>query len=235
MKFHFSHFTFPLLQVLFPSTCACCGEVLVRGERQICLNCLTSLTHTLYSGHDNNHTERLLTGRIPAFANATSLLVFHHGNTVQKLIHAMKFHKNSELCLFMGRQLGLELLHSARFDDIDLLVPVPLHWRRRLQRGYNQSELLCRGIAEVMNREVNTKAFVRHRYTSQQSLTSAAEREQNVEGAFRVKHPEQLEGRHILLVDDVLTTGATLVSCCDALGQVKDIRISIATLSIAGS
>ena len=233
MKLQFSTFTFPLLQVLFPTTCACCDEVLVQGERQICLNCLTSLTRTLYSSHDDNHTERLLTGRVPALVHATSIYAFHHGNTVQKLVHAMKFHKNSDLCLLMGRQMGQELLHSARFDDIDLLVPVPLHWWRRLQRGYNQSELLCRGIAAVMKREVNTKALIRHRYTSQQSLTSAAEREQNVEGAFRVKHPEQLEGRHILLVDDVFTTGATLVSCCDALGQVKDLHISIATLCIA--
>ena len=205
----------------------------MQGERQICLNCLTSLTRTLYSGHDDNHTERLLVGRIPALGHATSIYAFHRGNTVQKLVHAMKFHKNSELCIMMGRQMGQELLHSARFDDIDLLVPVPLHWIRRLRRGYNQSELLCRGIAEVLHREVNTKALVRHRYTSQQSLTSTADRESNVEGAFRVKHPEQLEGRHILLVDDVITTGATLVSCCDALGQVTDIRISIATLSVA--
>ena len=205
--------------MFFPSTCACCGEVLVQGERQICLNCLTSLSHTLYSSHEDNHTERFLLGRIPALGNATSMLTFHHGNTVQKLVHAMKFHKNSDLCLFMGRQLGLELLHSARFDDIG---------------GYNQSELLCRGIAEVMHREVNSKALIRRRYTSQQSLTNAAERESNVEGAFRVKHPEQLEGRHILLVDDVLTTGATLVSCCDALSTVKNLKISIATLSVAG-
>lgn len=233
MKFQFSILNFQLLQVLFPSTCACCGEVLVQGERQICLNCLTSLTRTLYSGHDDNHTERLLMGRIPAFGHATSMLAFRHDNTVQKLVHAMKFHKNSELCLMMGRQMGQDLLRSGRFDDIDLLVPVPLHWYRRLWRGYNQSELLCRGIAEVMHREVNTRALVRHRYTSQQSLTSAVERESNVKDAFSIKHPEQLEGRHVLLVDDVLTTGATLVSCCDALGQVKDIRISIATLSIA--
>lgn len=233
MKFQFSFLNFQLLQVLFPTTCACCGEVLVRGERQICLNCLTSLTRTLYSGHDDNHTERLLTGRIPSFQRATSIYAFRHGNSVQQLIHAMKFHKNSDLCLMMGRQMGQELLHSARFDDIDLLVPVPLHWLRRLYRGYNQSELLCRGIAEVMHRNVDTKNLIRHRYTNQQSLTSAAERESNVEGAFSLRHPEQFEGLHILLIDDVITTGATLVSCCDALRQVKDIRISIATLGIA--
>lgn len=234
MGFQFSTFFSQLLQAIFPSTCACCDEVLVSGERQICLHCLISLSRTCYSSHDENHTERLLGGRINNLQHATSLFTFHKDNTVQRLVHAMKFHKNSDLCLLMGRQMGLDLLHSGRFDDVDLLVPVPLHWRRRLRRGYNQSELLCRGIAEVMPREINAKALVRHRHTSQQSRTSAAERECNVMGAFRVKHPEQLEGRHILLVDDVLTTGATLVSCCDALSAVKDIRISIVTLSIAG-
>ena len=222
-----------LLQTLFPTSCACCGEVLVQGEQQICLHCFTSLTHTLYSSHYDNHTERILFGRIPNFNHATSMLTFRHGNTVQHLVHAMKFKKNSELCLFMGRQMGQDLLHSGRFDDIDLLLPVPLHWRRRLKRGYNQSELLCRGIGEIMNREVNTKALIRHRYTSQQSLTSSGDRESNVAGAFRVKYPEQLEGRHLLLVDDVLTTGATITSCCEALGKVSGIRISVATLSIA--
>ena len=129
--------------------------------------------------------------------------------------------------------MGLELLHSGRFDDIDLLVPVPLHWWRRLQRGYNQSELLCRGIAEVMPREVNTTAVVRHRYTRQQSLQSGDSRAANVEGAFRLRHPDQLAGRHVLLVDDVLTTGATLSACTDTLLAVPDLRLSVATFCIA--
>lgn len=223
-----------LLQTLFPSTCACCGEVLMAGENQICINCLANLTATLYSSHDDNHTERLLTGRIP-LQHATSLFVFRQGNTVQQLIHAMKFHGNSDLGLLMGRQMGLELLHSGRFDDIDLLVPVPLHWRRRLQRGYNQSELLCRGISQIMGRPVNTRALVRHRYTHQQSLQSSADRMENVKDAFSLRRPDDLRGKHILLVDDVLTTGATLVSCCEALSALKNLKISIATLSIANS
>lgn len=221
-----------LLHTLFPSTCACCGDVLVSGEKQICINCLSKLTATLYSAHDDNHTERMLAGRIP-LQHATSILVFRQGNTVQDLIHAMKFYGNSDLCLLMGRQMGLELLHSGRFDDIDLLVPVPLHWRRRLQRGYNQSELLCRGISQVMGRPVNSRALVRHRYTHQQSLQSSDDREANVEGAFSLRRPDDLRGKHILLVDDVLTTGATLGSCCDALKSVNGLKISIATLSIA--
>lgn len=221
-----------LLQTLFPSTCACCGDVLLTGEKQICINCLANLTATFYSAHDDNHTERQLAGRIP-YQHATSLYVFRKGNTVQQLVHAMKFHSNSDLCIFMGRQMGLELLHSGRFDDIDLLVPVPLHWRRRLQRGYNQSELLCRGISEVMGRPVNKRALVRHRNTHQQSMQASGDREENVRDAFSVRHPDDLQGKRLLLVDDVLTTGATLGSCCDALKSVNNLKISIATLSIA--
>ncbi len=232
MKFQFSTLNFQLLQVLFPSTCACCGKTLVQGEEQICLQCLTSFTATCYSGHDDNPTERLLTGRLP-FVHATSIYAFRQKSPVQKVVHAMKFHSNSDLCLFMGRQMGLELLHSGRFDDLDLLVPVPLHWWRRLRRGYNQSELLCRGIAEILHLPVNTRALVRHRHTRQQSRQPSDRREQNVRDAFLLRHPDDLRGRHILLVDDVLTTGATLVSCGDALSNLNDLKISIATLSIA--
>lgn len=221
-----------ILQVLFPATCACCGDVLVNGEQQICLNCLTDLDRSHFGPITWNTAEQMLSGRTP-FVAATALYRFRQENTVRKAVHAMKFHSCTELCLLMGRQMGLALIGSGRFDDVDLLVPVPLHWRRRLQRGYNQSELLCRGIAEVMPREVNTTALIRHRYTRQQSRQSGTQRVGNVEGAFRVRHPEALQGKHVLLVDDVLTTGATLAACCDALREVDDVRISIATFSIA--
>ena len=221
-----------ILEALFPTTCTCCGKTLVHGEHQMCLHCLSGLTHTFYSALNDNHTERLLTGRIP-FEHATSFLQFQQGNTVQQVIHAMKFHGNSELCLLMGRQMGLDLLQAGRFDDVDLLVPVPLHWRRKLERGYNQSELLCRGIATHFRRPILTRSLVRQRHTERQSMQVSSNRESNVKGAFRVKHPERLEGRHLLLVDDVLTTGATLASCCDALKEVNNLKISIATLSIA--
>lgn len=222
-----------LLQTLLPCTCASCGDVLMPGEKQLCINCLANLAATRYTSHDDNRTERLLGSRI-VFSHATSTFLFRHGNTVQKVVHAMKFRGNSDLCIMMGRQMGLDLLASGRFDDIDLLVPVPLHWRRRLQRGYNQSELLCRGIDQVMHREVNTRALRRHRYTHQQSLQASSDREANVQDAFSLRHPDDLRGKHILLVDDVLTTGATLCSCCDTLSEVDNLTISIATLCIAG-
>ena len=204
----------------------------MNGERQVCIECLSALNETLLSPVADNLVERKLAGRMPLQA-AMALYSYRHDNTVQALIHAMKFHDNTELCLMMGRQLGLELMRSGRFDDVDALVPVPLHWWRRMRRGYNQSELLCRGIATVMPRKVFTDVVIRHRYTRQQSLQSAVARSHNVDGAFRLRHSRQLEGRHILLVDDVLTTGATLGACTDVLLGIKDVRLSVATLSMA--
>ena len=222
-----------VLQAVFPSLCACCGEALVQGERHVCMACLPELTRTLYTPMDDNPAERLLLGRIP-LEKATAMLAFRQGNKVQRLVHAMKFHGGCDLCVEMGRQLGLELLRSGRFDDIDLLVPVPLHWWRRMRRGYNQSELLCRGIAQVFPRPLNTTALVRHRHTRAQSRRRPSERERNVSGAFRVRKPEELAGKHLLLVDDVLTSGATLTGCANALAHVQGVHISVAVLSMAG-
>ena len=181
---------------------------------------------------DDNPVERRLMGRFP-LENATAVYLFRQDNTVRNVVHAMKFHGNTELCLMMGRQMGLVLLSSGRFDDLDVLVPIPLHWRRRLMRGYNQSELLCRGVGEVFNVPVCNDAVMRHRYTRQQSLQQSANRTSNVEGAFKVRKPERLVGKHILLVDDVLTTGATIAACADVIAAVPDVRISVATFCMA--
>ena len=207
--------------------------MLVSGERQICVRCFANLKRTGYATYADNRIERELMGGMPV-EHATAMLFYRKGNAVQHLIHAMKFHGHSELCKMMGRQLGLDLMGSGRFDDVEILLPVPLYWHRKLVRGYNQSELLCRGMAEVMPRPVSVGNLIRYKYTRKQSLQSKEHRGSNVEGAFRVKHPLRLEGKHVLLVDDVMTTGATLKACLEALSTVAGIRVSVAALCAAG-
>lgn len=204
----------------------------MHGERQVCLDCLANMSTSAFSAMRDNPVERRLIGRFP-LENATAVYLFRQDNTVRNAVHAMKFHGNTDLCLMMGRQMGLDLLSSGRFDDVEVLVPVPLHWLRRLWRGYNQSELLCRGIGEVLKVPVCTDAVVRHRYTRQQSMQQSRNRASNVEGAFRLRKPEKLAGKHILLVDDVLTTGATITACADVIVKAPGVRISVATFCMA--
>lgn len=220
-----------LLQALLPTTCAACGRVLVDGESQLCLHCLTQMVSTGFSDVPNNPAEMRLAG-LPNLVAATSLLHYRKSGIVQKVIHSMKFHGNSDLCLIMGRQLALDMMRGGRFDSVDLIVPVPLHWMRRLSRGYNQSLLICRGMVEVMHRPIVTGCLVRHRYTRKQSRQRSVSRSSNVAGAFSIRRPDKLANKHILLVDDVLTTGATLSACADALATIPGIKISVATLSI---
>ena len=220
-----------IIHTLFPSTCICCGDILVGDESQICLSCLAHLPHTYFSQQPDNPAEMMLAGRIP-FVSATAMLFYSHGNATQTIVHDMKFHGNSDLCVMMGTMLGIELLSSGRFDDVDLLLPVPLHWTRRISRGYNQSLLLFQGVQKNFHSEISIGCLYRHRPTRKQSLQHQSQRASNVYGAFRVKNQTLLSGKHVLLIDDVMTTGATLTSCCDALRTVPDIKISIAVLSM---
>jgi ComF family protein len=165
--------------------------------------------------------------------SAAAYLYFNKGNKVQQLIHQLKYKGRKDIGIFLGRKYGQNLKYSPFFLTVQLIVPVPLHTKKRMQRGYNQSEQFAIGLGESMKIPVDPDAICRRKETETQTKKSRFRRWQNVAEVFEVKDPRSLERLHILLVDDVITTGATLESCIRALSPIPGIRISVATIAVA--
>lgn len=183
--------------------------------------------------HQNNPVEKKFWGRI-ALASAMSEFYFSKGSMVQNMIHEFKYRGNKKAGHFFGNLVGKSLLNSNRFN-IDVIVPLPLFERKEKMRGFNQAEILCNGIAEILKKPVIKNNVVRKVFTDTQTKKHRIERWKNVEDIFYVNNPEELESRHILLVDDVITTGATIDACGTEILKIKDVTLSVASLAIAGS
>ncbi len=217
--------------LFFPPRCPVCGGELKAGSRTICTRCRAEAPLTRFWLAPDNPLTRSFWGLLPV-EHASAFLFFSEQSGWRRLIHDFKYHRQWRLAYEMGRWYGAELGESDLYHSFDIIVPIPLHWRKRLKRGYNQSEYLARGIALELGLKVDCHSVRRHRNNPSQAQRSREERWQNVEGIFSVRHPERLAGKHILLVDDVLTTRATLISCGTAiLEAVPDCRISIAVLA----
>ncbi len=224
-----------LLDWLYPSICPVCGRALAPGERTICVACRWDMPLTDFWMIAENPVWRLLRERIPTLRQASALFYFRHESGFRAMIHAFKYSGRRDIAVAMGELFGRELRDSPFYDEVEVLVPVPLHWTKRIGRGFNQAEELCIGMARSMGVACDFRSLCRKRKTQTQALHRDAEaRRRNVEGAFGVRHPERLAGCHILLVDDVLTTGSTIAACAEAiLRAVPDVRISVATLATA--
>lgn len=223
-----------IVDLLFPRHCFHCSQLLLGDERYLCTHCWLHLPFTHNAAVVGNETEQHFQAHREVVA-AMSLLHYRPDTASRDLLHHIKYYGARKLALTMGMMIGEKLVESGRFASVDLLVPVPLHPRRERHRSYNQSELLCRGIAKVLQRPVSTDNLVRTVNTDSQTHMTAEERKENVKGAFRVRKPELFQQRHILLVDDVITTGSTTAACCDALIAAGVTRISIASLALASS
>ncbi len=220
-----------LRHLFFPHVCRSCFAEITQPDQYICTRCVSELPYTGFSERDANPVEKIFFGRVRIEA-ATSLLYFTPASSVQQLIHQIKYKGQQKLAVYLGKMMGLEILGSDRFQGPDLVVPLPLFRSREKQRGYNQAALLGMGISEVTGIPLAPKAIKRVRASATQTRKTRAERWQNMEGIFAVS-PNLEENRHILLVDDVITTGATLDACASALQQVKGTRVSIITLAYA--
>lgn len=218
-----------LCEILMPRRCASCGCRLLPSEGALCMRCVAALPRVRHWNHGNPAEHRLF-GRL-AFGHGASFCFYLRDSAWADLLKKAKYGGcpwvNSEL----ARLVAAELTEWPY--DADVIVPIPIHWFRRLRRGYNQTEYIARTLGKCWHLPVETRCLVKSAYTSSQVGNSYDQRLARMEGTFSVRHPERLEGRHLLLVDDVLTSGATLIACGQALQHtVPNVRISFLTLGM---
>jgi len=220
------------INLFYPKLCAACGAHLLKQEKHVCTQCLYNLPKTNYHQYKENPVEQVFWGRVKITA-ATAYFFFEKENRFAKIIHQLKYRGKKEIGIEMGKIFGAELKDSIRFNKVDLIIPVPLHWKKQKKRGYNQSEFIALGIAETMGKSIDTTTLYRAIETETQTRKTRYERWENVENIFRLTSVDKITGKHILLVDDVITTGATLESCATTLLKENNTKVSIATLAIA--
>ncbi len=243
-----------LLSLFYPRTCPMCDEYIGEGEPgkeipngSLCPQCLAELPRTEQAEIRENLTEMALTRTNSLFVRdpgqqmvrvkkamhlerAAAFLFFDKEDPIRDVVHIMKYKDRPEIGYQLGRQAAMEMQYADFFDQIDVIVPMPLHPSRMGERGYNQSEYIARGISEVTGIPVDTTHVTRIKNTPQQAKQRGRDRKDNVEGAFAVNHPEQMYHKHILLVDDLMTTGETAKSCLRAMKRFRGAKFSVFAL-----
>ncbi len=232
MTIKLSTWTSDLLGLFFPNSCRLCGKTLHQQEDILCTTCLYKLARTNFQNEAENPVMDIFSGRLPLFS-ATAFLFFSKGGGTQRLIHKLKYKGNKEIGVHLGKLFGNQLDSSELFSTSDAIIPVPLHPRKEHKRGYNQSLMICEGLASRMEARVFSDVLYRKVHSSSQTRKSRYERWENVKDIFEIKNGHLLEGKHLILVDDVITTGATLEACGNKLLEIPDIRLSIASLAYA--
>jgi len=221
-----------LINLLYPNLCASCQEFLLKNENVICFNCMVDIPRTFYYQDMENPIAKLFWGKIK-LEFALSAFTFVKKGKVQRLMHELKYKGNTKVGELMGIELGKEIDKVEIADKVDLVIPVPLHKKKLKQRGYNQSAFIAIGVAKVLACELNTTLLKRVELSESQTKKSKYERWENVVSAFMLTDANQYKGKHILLIDDVVTTGATLEACCKKLKEIKGVKLSVGTLASA--
>lgn len=218
--------------LFFPSECLACSLSRVKGEELVCTNCLRELPRCNYHLYHDNALWRRLSYRIP-LADAVALFRFTKSSRVQRLLHALKYKNHPELGVALGRHYASVLESTHFFQNIDLIIPVPLHPVRLRSRGYNQSVQFAAGLSETSGIPFSDEMMVRSQRTETQTAKSKLNRWESMRGVFTVAEFARLSGKRVLLVDDVVTTGATVESCVTALLAAGVGRVSIACIAEA--
>ena len=218
--------------LFYPSLCLSCGESLLNGEDCICTYCRYHLPLTEYHHELENPLIQHFWGKVPIHS-AAAYYYFHKGEKVQRLLHQLKYQGRKEIGVKIGELYGFDLMKSQLFSTVDVVIPVPLYYKKEKKRGYNQSTTFAQGLAKSMGKELDDKTLLRVKPSETQTKKNRFSRWENVNEIFVLKEADHLIKKHILLVDDVITTGATLEACALQLTRIKHITISIAAIACA--
>lgn len=216
--------------LFFPHTCAGCGSDIIEQDQILCAVCYLELPETHFFKHPRNTIEKIFAGRI-RIESAGSAYYFTKHSILQNLIFELKYKGNKEVGYLLGKLTGRQILESSRFEDIDIIVPLPLNKKKEKKRGYNQASLIAEGMSEMLGKPVITDAIRRSIFTETQTHKDRVSRWQTMQDVFVVIDPDALKGKHVLLVDDVVTTGATLEACGQTVINIPETKLSIASVA----
>jgi len=220
-----------LIDLLFTNTCPACSRVLLNNEGFLCTGCMYRLPRTRYRDMRNNPVARLFWGRVN-LQYATAIYHYSNGGMLQEIIHKLKYRGNKHAGTELGKLVGMELKGTC-YSNVDIVIPVPLHNVKLRQRGYNQSELIAEGLCRELEKPLNRTSCKRLKQTGTQTHKSRYERWENVQGGFNIMERYAFTGKHILLVDDVVTTGATLEALALELLSIGHVQVSVAAVAVA--
>lgn len=220
------------LALIYPELCYACGRGLQKQERCLCTFCKFHLPKTHYHKEENNPISKLFWGRVNIHS-ASAYYHFEKGSKVQELIHHLKYKGQEEIGHTLGFSFGNDLKSSDLYKDVDLVMPVPLHPKRLKKRGYNQSESFAQGLAKGMGAKCASDNLCRIVNTSTQTYRSRFDRWSNMSAVFGVRSPQCIDGAHVLIADDVITTGSTLEACAQVLHMVPNVKVSVAAIASA--
>jgi ComF family protein len=218
--------------IFYPHLCTGCSTDILGEDSLLCARCVIGLPQTNFAQHAGNPIEKIFWGRIP-LAAACSEFYFAKESLIQHLVHQLKYKSNQAIGIYLGELMGKSMKESNRFNNIDGLIPLPLYPDKEKKRGYNQATVICNGMAAVMNVPVLNDVLRRKRYTETQTKKHRTERWENVADSFVLNNEHLLKGKKLILVDDVVTTGATLEASGNTLLQIEGVELSIATLTFA--
>lgn len=219
-----------LLSLFYPRLCAACGDALQQNEQCICLNCMLHLPETQFHKEHFNPLRSVFDGRVPV-QEVTALMSYKKANKTQKILHHLKYSGQKEIGKILGEYFGGQLITEERYRGIQYVLPIPLHPKKQKKRGYNQSEWIAMGLSKGMGIPYLTDVLVRTHYTDTQTRKSRFARWQNVKEVFEVQNSDKVAYTHVLVCDDVLTTGATMEAAIQKLQTVEGVRVSVVTLA----